>query len=374
MPWLLEEETAMRIQAAVESGDLPSLEAEEGFIQAAASGPGPMTTAGRTATIAVEGVLTEKPNLMAMIFGGGNTTYRSITAAISEAEANQNIDQIVLDINSPGGQFDGLFSVLEAISAAGKPVRAEVRNLAASAAYAIASQADEIVAHNRASRVGSIGVVADFFVWGNQVAIASTEAPEKRPDVRTEEGRAVVRKQLDAMHEIFVDVIATGRNLNSSQVNADFGRGAVLLAGEALRRGMIDAIAGVDAKTEGVVTTEGKKEMDVKTLKEEHPSVYAAVLGEGVEMGVAKERDRVEAHLILGEGAGATEIAVAAVRSGDPMTETYRAKYLAAGMIRRDQDDRLQDDKLVTAADDADAPGDDQAEDVFAILEKRMEV
>ena len=53
----------------------------------------------------------------------------------------------------------------------------------------------------------------------------------------------MVREELDAMHKIFVDSIAEGRSVTTEKVNAEFGQGGTLLAGEALKRGMIDAVA-----------------------------------------------------------------------------------------------------------------------------------
>jgi ClpP class serine protease len=90
---------------------------------------------------------------------------------------------------------------------------------------------------------GSIGIAASFLVDESIVEIASTEAPKKRPDVSTAEGKAIVREELDAIHEVFVEAIARGRSTTTTNVNRNFGRGAIVLARDAKRAGMIDSIA-----------------------------------------------------------------------------------------------------------------------------------
>lgn len=89
-------------------------------------------------------------------------------------------------------------------------------------------------------------------------------------------------------------------------------------------------------------TPSRRKIMNENELRAQHPELYAAVLAkgkaEGLEAGraegVASERDRVAAHLELGETSGDVSIAIAAIKDGAEMTQTMTAKYLAAGMKR----------------------------------------
>jgi ATP-dependent protease ClpP protease subunit len=314
-----------------------------------------------------------------MLFGGGNTTYGEIVSAIAEAEANTSVSDITLAISSPGGEFEGLFDALEAIEATKKPIKALGINLVASAAYAIASKAGSIVATNKATRVGSIGVAASFEVNENEVTVTSTNAPKKRPDVTTEEGKAVVREELDAMEDIFTEAIAEGRGLSQDKVIADFGQGATVLANEALKRGMIDSIArpslavvpntnSTTAQNKGGNQPEATK-MDRNQLKADHPDVYQAAVQDGVD----KERDRVGAHLMMGESSGDTKTAFASIRDGSEMTATIQATYLSAGMNRSDINARTSDDVGVTpgAGDDTDK---DAGDAVASLVEAKLGV
>lgn len=381
--WLLEASVRQAIEQAQKSGFMPTVEQHATFEAARVGMAGGsnsriLTVAGSSAEVAVNGVITKAPSFLAMLFGGGNTTYPEIISALAEADSDPDIKEITLAIDSPGGHFDGLFDTLAAIQSVQKPIKALVSNVGASAAYAIASQADEIVAANKATRVGSVGVVATFGADDGTISITSTNAPKKRPDVTTEEGKAMVREELDAMHEIFVDAIAEGRSTRADTVNADFGQGATLLAGEALKRGMIDAVADSPLKavknTKTTTASGGYKpeigSMDLKTLKAQHPDVHAAAVQEGTD----QERDRVTAHLIMGEKSGAMETASAAIKDGQGMTATLQATYLTAGMNRSDVATRQDDDAGANAGDNATVTDDqgDSGDAVASMIESRL--
>jgi len=248
--WLLEASVRLAMEQAQKAGFTPSAEQQVQFESRFGNGDVSandnrlLTIAGDNAEILITGVITKTPSFLAMIFGGGNTTFPEIIAAIAAAEQDDSVSNITFRIDSPGGHFEGLFDTLAAIQAIKKPTKSIISNVGASAAFAIAVQADEVVASNVAARIGSVGVVATFHIDENEISITSTDAPKKRPDVTTEEGKAMVREELDAMHEIFVDAIASGRSTTVKKVNAEFGQGGTVLANEALKRGMIDAIAG----------------------------------------------------------------------------------------------------------------------------------
>jgi ClpP class serine protease len=354
--WLLLQSVLNDIQDARASG--VKFTAEQVATFEASNGEGITALAGNSAEIHVKGVLTNTPDMFARWFGGGNTTYPAIIAALAEADANPEVKQIVMRFDSGGGAVNGMFDAIAAMQTTKKPIKAIVGTMAASAAYGLASQADEMVAHNRASAVGSIGVVVDTFVSESRVSITSSNAPDKRPDVTTEKGRATVVAQLDAIAGLLDEAVAEGRNTTVEKVNADFGQGGILLADEALKRGMIDSISTNKPAT---ATNGGKpqeqRSMDLQTLKAQHPDVYAAAAQEGR----TEERDRVGAHLTMGEASGDMKTAIGAVQDGSAMTATLQAKYMAACMNRSDVQARQDDDAEANAGDDANA-GEEEAE------------
>ena len=101
--------------------------------------------------------------------------------------------------------------------------------------------------------------------------------------------------------------------------------------------------------------------MDLEELKTKHPALYAAAMAIGATEATAKERDRVSAHLEMGQASGDMKTALAAVADGSDMTQTLQAKYMTAGMNRRDIADRQKDDGAAAPADaaaDSDADAD----------------
>lgn len=381
--WLLETAVRQAMERAAAAGAAPTVAQQGEYVARIQADTGRvLTLAGSSAEIEVYGVLTKVPDFFAAYFGGGNTTYGEIVAAIAQAEQDDEVEEITLMVDSPGGTFDGLFDAIAAIQTARKPIKARVSGLAASAAYALVAQCEEITVVNRATMVGSIGVVVDMQVFESVISISSTAAPKKRPDVTTEEGKAVVREELDALHEIFVDSIATGRGTTVEKINAEYGQGATILAEEALNRGMIDAIAASPSKAVELakpkaVNNDGNQSeasrMDLNELKASHPDVYAAAVAEGT----TAERDRVTAHLTLGEASGAMKTAVAAVTDGSGMTATLQAQYMAAGMNRGDLDAAGDDDAAAaaaTAAAKAKAEGPDAGDAVADSVEAMLGV
>ena len=369
--WLLQTAMYHALKQAQAGGAMPSAAQQldyEARMSAVHDGDAPrlLTIVGDNAEIRVQGVLTNRPSVFAFLFGGGNATYSDIITALAVADQDPAVKRIDLNIDSPGGSVAGLFDTLAAIEATTTPVRAVVSNMAASAAFALAAQADEIVATNRATVFGSVGIVVSAFIDEDEVTITSTDAPNKRPDLSTEAGRAVVRAELDEMHGLFADAIATGRGTSVDNVNANFGQGGTFLAAEALERGMIDSIAPtalnlVQTGGETAATNENQPEaidMDLETLRASHPGVYAQAIALGSAEGVTKERERASAHLIMGAGMGAMETALEAVKNGDEMTASLTATYMTAGVNRRDVTDANTDDTTAAAATEGAASAD----------------
>lgn len=378
--WLIEPQTLQAMRAARAQGYQPTLEERAHFelamrerYAALPDGqPRNMRVAGSTAQIDIEGVLTEKPDCIAMIFGGGNTTYESIRKSLALAEADPNVKNILLNVASPGGEVEGLFETFAALDTTTKPVSVRA-SFAASAAYGLAAVAGHIEATTPASTFGSIGVAAMFVVSEEIVDIASTEAPNKRPDVSTDEGVAVVREYLDQLHDQFAAAIAAGRaattknDVDVATVNAEFGRGGLLIAAAAKKRGMIDRVAAqpkkkyaagkgassddqtapgdapqtdVPAASGGAQEKETTMAMTEDELREKHPELYAAVLGKGE----AKERKRVNAHLKMGKSHDAMDVAMSAIASGaSVLDEEVHADYMSAAKNRKAQNDRQAD-------------------------------
>jgi len=334
--WFLIDSIAEEMRAALGAGF--ELTAEQKInLEKESVSLGKNSEKGSTAVIPIEGVLTQKRDYRAAYFGGGNTLYPDIVASVKAANSDPRVKNIVLNVGySPGGNVMGLFDAMEAIRDSGKPVTAVVKHGALSGAYGLVSQAGEIVATSRGAQFGSVGVAFTTYVLKEEVNITSTEAPDKRPDLTTEDGKKAIQKQLDEIHELFAESIAAGRGITAKEVNENFGRGAVYLADHALKAGMIDSI---DKPSIEINQKPEVRNMDLSTLKSEYPALFAEI----VAIGVNQERDRVSSHLIMGQASGDMETAIAAVNDGHELTAKYTALYQAAALNRRDVQDRVDD-------------------------------
>lgn len=384
------------------------------------------TTSGKTANIQINGILTDKRDFFAALFGGGNTTYATIISALDAAEDDSQIKKINLLIDSPGGTVDGLFETLNRLNTITKPLTAMVKT-AASAAFAIATQANKIIAHDDLSIVGGVGVAIDAFVDEDVVSITSTKSPQKRPDLRTTEGQAPIINVLDDIHDKFVAFIANGRSnavgkkVTTQTVNEDFGQGASLTAQRAIKFGMIDDIASKikptkrtattvtdlsdhdDDDERGVITNLTSKDyfcdddnnnddlthsthhtilttekptmadMNLATFKATYNALYMEVVNDGLQQGIKQERERVNTHLNYGTKTGAMEVALKAVKDGSDVTPLLISEYLTAGVNKKDLtnhevDTRLDPHKLTNPNND------NKEEQIAAIVEKQLGV
>ncbi|RYD59707.1 MAG: S49 family peptidase [Verrucomicrobiaceae bacterium] len=109
--------------------------------------------------VAIEGPILRKPDIFARVFFGA-TSAEEIGAALREAGSRDDIQAVLLDIDSPGGTVAGTPELANAVFSlnAQKPVYAFSSGLMCSAAYWVASQARAIYA-TPSAQVGSIGVV-----------------------------------------------------------------------------------------------------------------------------------------------------------------------------------------------------------------------
>jgi len=219
---------------------------------------------GDTASIDIRGVLTQSgPDWLDRFLGIEGTAYPDILDAIEEISARDEVKTVRLEMDTPGGEANGVDSVYQAVQAlAGeKKVYAINHGLVASAGYYIASAASEIIGVNPAVETGSIGVVIVTLDRSNSpvVQITSRNAPNKNPNVGTKDGKAVLQDRVDALERVFIQRVAEGRGVDAETVKEKFGRGGLLIAQDpdptkpdATRVGMIDRViySAVDQKSQ----------------------------------------------------------------------------------------------------------------------------
>lgn len=185
----------------------------------------------------------------------GATSYQMLGRDFAQAVEDPSIDAIVLDVNSPGGEADGVSEFADQIYQARgtKPILAYVGGQASSAAYWIASAADEIVLGDTAF-VGSIGTVLgltdtrerDAKAGVKRIEIVSSQSPHKRIDPATDSGRGRLQVFVDSLSDVFIDKVARNRGVDRETVLKDFGQGDVIVGQAAVGAGMADRIGSFE--------------------------------------------------------------------------------------------------------------------------------
>ena len=201
-----------------------------------------------TAIIPIHGPITAR-NTFFSLFAGG-TSLETLAKDFREALSNEDVKSILFDIDSPGGVAVGPMEMAEMIyNARGrKPIYSYIGRNGSSAAYWLASATEKIIV-NPSALVGSIGVVTTIPVQEQpdqdgykNIEIVSSNAALKRPDPKTKEGLAEIRRELDDLESTFIESIAKYRSITPEIIKADFGGGGVVIGSQAINKNMADAL------------------------------------------------------------------------------------------------------------------------------------
>jgi signal peptide peptidase SppA len=182
----------------------------------------------------------------------GLVSYEFIQHQLASADKDAGVRAIVFDLDSPGGEASGCFSLADFIRdvRTRKPVVACPNSLAASGGYVIAAAASAIVIP-RDSEVGSIGAwmlhfnlaahfeqqgVKPTLLWkgarkvdGNPFGPLSPEAAARFDD------------DLDRIYSMFVASVAAGRrNLSEDAIRGT--EAGMFFAEDALKLGLVDRV------------------------------------------------------------------------------------------------------------------------------------
>lgn len=249
---------------------------------------------GRSGTVAVVPVLgpiSKRDSFMSMMEGG--TSTNRLIAQLRSLAVDESVATVLLNVDSPGGTVSGLPELAAEVrrTAQTKRVVAIANDLAASAAYWVASQADEIVATPEAY-VGSVGVFTqhtDCSGYNQQNGLKVTYIHagrfkvEGNPDEPlSDEAREYIQGLIDETYAMFVAEVASGRSaatgarVTPATVRADYGEGRVMHAKAAKEAGMIDRIASYSetlARLSGVKPAGARADADPLEMAAEADSV-----------------------------------------------------------------------------------------------------
>ena len=244
----------------------------------------------------------------------GLVSYEGLAAQVREALDDDDVERIVLDIDSPGGMMDGALLLAEQLSDARqqKPLTAVVNDLAASAGYLLAAQADEIVI-SPTSRVGSIGVIYIHAEYsraleqsgiGVSIIAAGAHKADGNPyEPLPDDVRADIQRSVDRAWELFIEAVHAGRpSLSPAAMRAMEAR--VYEGQEAIEAGLADRIG----KLEDVIMSKKQTEAPAPAAGKEMKA-REITADDYVREAVQAERARIAAILDADEAKGREALA-----------------------------------------------------------------
>ncbi len=211
----------------------------------------------------IEGIIVAKSDIFTEIFGGAPLDV--LTEDFKSLVENDNINTIVLDIDSPGGTIDGVAVFAEMVfqGRKEKTILSHTSSIMTSAAIWIAAAAHKIFISDNTVTTGSIGVLTthlNFEMFNEKIGIIPTEitaGSHKRITSQlkplTSEGRAVLQGQVDHIMGVFVNDVARFRGVTTQNVTASMADGKIFLGSQAVEAGLVDGIISFDDLFEGEI-------------------------------------------------------------------------------------------------------------------------
>lgn len=256
---LSEEEIAARIAAA-----------QHGALGQGANAPKTVApNSGMIAVLPLYGLLSPKGDMVERVSGPPGTSTQAFGKLFEAAMANEQISAIVIDVDSPGGVVNGVHELATQIAAARgtKRIVASVTGMAASAAYWVATAADEVVV-TPSGDVGSIGVYtvhSDLSAKLEKEGVKTTivkagkyKAEGDPTQPLSEEAAAALQARVDAVYAMFTTDVAKHMGVKAADVRDGFGEGRVVGAKQALEFGMVHKIATLDETLDRLASSNRK--------------------------------------------------------------------------------------------------------------------
>lgn len=203
------------------------------------------TPALGVATITVSGIIGKHLSALETMCGGVDVDR--LSAQLTEAAADDSVQVVVLDIDSPGGVVTGVPELAAQIRALGKPTLAFTDTQACSAGYWLAAACDSIVATPTAD-LGSIGVyiaLLDDSAWYAKegyklelIKAGTFKGMGMSGQPLADAERALLQADVDAIYEMFTADVLTRRG----SVSTETMQGQTFMGARAVTAGLADEI------------------------------------------------------------------------------------------------------------------------------------
>ena len=371
-------------------GDQPPERDENGNVRTSRYGGvklAPYMVSGGVAIVSIVGSLVNRGAWVGAY--SGVTSYEGIQHQLKSAALDSAVHSILLDIHSPGGEAIGAFETAALIReiAKTKKVVAVVNGMAASAGYAIASGATEIVT-TESGLSGSIGVLmmhVDYSKWLDAEGIKPTlifagahKVDGNSLEPLTDEVKSDIQAEVDHFYSLFLNTVAAGRG---NRLDADAARKteARCFIGEAaVKVGLADSVGTFETVLADLTRAPGRSSSQKGKSMSENNGAPAAESNAGItqaqldaavaaatatatanfDANLKAERTRIAALDDLGAkaGAGAAAIITKAKAEGTSPEATALAIINAGAHLEGAAVRALQADEALAAAAKPAAP------------------
>lgn len=186
----------------------------------------------------------------------GSLTSYGFDKLLRQVGSDSGVKGVLIRIDSPGGEVtasDEMWREMNLLSKK-KPMVISMSDVAASGGYYMAMTGDPIVAYP-ATETGSIGVVfgkPDLHGLYDKVGVTKDAVQQgKHADIDsdytslTADERALLRKGIDESYQDFVSKVAAARHRSYQEIEP-VAQGRVWLGEQALPRGLVDQMGGLD--------------------------------------------------------------------------------------------------------------------------------
>jgi len=207
---------------------------------------------GNVGIVSIDGPLIDTPDMFDRLMGV--TSYSDITEGINRHLENKKVSDIVLVMNTPGGDASGIGEVSSYIAEAKnvKPITSWTGKSALSAGYWIASSASKLRA-SKMAEVGSIGAIATVTSVARMLKEEGIDVHIERAgkhkalihpaEELSEEGKKVLKAKVGQLHDFFLEHVTNERPQLKMSEKSKWGEGQTYFTDEAIGLGLVDGPA-----------------------------------------------------------------------------------------------------------------------------------
>lgn len=382
------EALAMRVK--LESEEQPAYLVQDGVALVRANGP-----------------TVKRPTALTKFFG--MIAYDDIRRNMAAALDDDQVQALVLAIDSPGGTVDGVMDFADWIHGqrGKKPMLGYADGLCCSAAMWYGSQLDGLYGSG-STMVGSISVLAvhmdlsgmdkQFGVKRSYLSTGKYKAMGNDAEPLSDEAREYLLGTMLGLHELFVDGISRGVGIDRAQA-ADLADGRVWLAAEAAAKGLLKAEKNLEetmaaaaslaaanqknSKAQGKIMSESMTSTEIQA---QHPQAAAELIEQGRSLGAQEAAAKAQAEqarmvglcgLIGGKELAAKLEALAASGISTDQAEALMAAGLATKPAVQGEDGSAEQDmkkrllaELQQSGQQNPGPGGTESKDFMAMAEQ----